>query len=216
MQVKRRKVGNLLGLAVLSAVVQRPMHPYEMASVLRSHGKEDDMGLKWGSLYTVVRNLTKHGFLEVADSTREGARPERTVYRITEAGRAEMIDWVRELISVPQPELPKFKAGLSVLAVLSPDEAVTLLRERLDAVQRANAERRAALARYGEHVPRLFLVEDEYELALREAEAAWIGALLDELTTGAFPGVDGWREWHRTGTLPPDAAGPAEGGNTSR
>nr|BFE87669.1 hypothetical protein GCM10020093_102700 [Planobispora longispora] len=117
---KRRKVGNLLAPALLATVIQRPTHPYEMASLLRARGKEDDMEIKWGSLYTVVGNLVKHGFLEVADTTRRGARPERTVYRITDAGRAELVDWARELVSIPQPEHPKFKAGLSVLATLSP------------------------------------------------------------------------------------------------
>jgi len=116
---RQRKVGNLLALAVLATVLQRPMHPYEIASLLRARGKEDDMEIKWGSLYTVVRNLTKHGFLEVVDSRREGARPERTIYRITDAGHAELVDWVRELVSTPQPEYPRFKAGLSVLAALA-------------------------------------------------------------------------------------------------
>ena len=123
---KQRKIGNLLALAVLATVIERPMHPYEIASLLRSRGKEDDMDIKWGSLYTVVRNMVKHGFIEVVDTTRAGARPERTVYRITDAGRAELVDWTRELISTPQPEHPKFKAGLSVLAVLGPDDAAAL------------------------------------------------------------------------------------------
>ena len=87
---KRRKVGNLLGLAVLSTVSAKPMHPYEMAAVMRARGKDRDMDIKWGSLYTVVGNLEKHGFLAVEGSGREGARPERTVYRITDAGAAEL------------------------------------------------------------------------------------------------------------------------------
>ncbi len=183
---KQRKVSNLLALAVLSTVVERPMHPYEIASLLRSRGKEDDMDIKWGSLYTVVRNLVKHGFIEVVDTERAGARPERTVYRITEAGRAELVDWVRELVSTPQPEHPKFKAGLSVLAILGPDEAAELLRQRLTTLEQAIAATRALLAEHTE-VPRLFLVEDEYELAVRGAEAAWVRALVIELETGAFP-----------------------------
>ncbi|HEY2060929.1 MAG TPA: PadR family transcriptional regulator, partial [Amycolatopsis sp.] len=67
---KRRKVGNMLGLAVLSALLERPMHPYEMATVLRERGKDDDMKIKWGSLYTVVANLGKHGFVEAVESVR--------------------------------------------------------------------------------------------------------------------------------------------------
>ena len=60
----KRKVDNLMALAVLATVVQRPMHRYEIASLIRSRGKDQDMGVKWGSLYTVVQNLAKHGFLD--------------------------------------------------------------------------------------------------------------------------------------------------------
>jgi DNA-binding PadR family transcriptional regulator len=208
---KRRKVGNLLALTVLATVTQRPMHPYEIASLLRARGKEDDMEIKWGSLYTVVRNLTKHGFLEVVESRREGARPERTIYRITDAGRGELVDWTRELVAMPQPEHPRFKAGLSVLAALPPDEAARALRERLDELQRAIADQRTSLAEHAE-VPRLFLVEVEYELAVREAEAAWVRGLLDELDSGTFPDLAGWRHWHATGEIPPEIAELAERG----
>lgn len=190
---KQRKVGNLLALAVLATVIERPMHPYEIASLLRSRGKEDDMDIKWGSLYTVVRNMVKHGFIEVVDTTREGARPERTVYRITDAGRAELVDWARELVSTPQLEHPKFKAGLSVLAVLGPDDAVALLQQRLAALEKGTAAARALLAEHGASVPRLFLIEDEYELAMRNAEATWIRALIDEFESGSFPGLSEWR-----------------------
>ena len=85
---KRRKVGNLMALAILSAVAHRPMHPYEMAAALRGWGKDRDMEIKWGSLYTVVQNMAKHGLLEEVESSRQGRRPERTVYQITGAGHA--------------------------------------------------------------------------------------------------------------------------------
>jgi DNA-binding PadR family transcriptional regulator len=209
----RRKVANLLALAVLGTVVQRPMHPYEIASLLRARGKDDDMEIKWGSLYTVVRNLAKHGFVEVVGSQREGARPERTVYGITDAGRAELRDWTRELVATPQPEHPRFKAGLSMLSVLPPEEATIALRERLVELERMVAAQRALLATHAD-VPRLFLVENEYELAVREAEVAWVRGLLDELTTETFPDLAGWRQWHATGELPPEAVELAERGST--
>ena len=190
---KRRKVGNLLGLAVLATVVERPMHPYEIASTLRERGKEDDMDIKIGSLYTVVRNLEKSGFIEVADTTRSGARPERTVYRITGAGRAELVDWARELVTEPQPEHPRFKAGLSVLSTLSPQEVPGLLRARLAALEEGSAARRRALGEYAAQVPRLFLLEAEFELAMRDAEAAWVSSLVGELESGAFPDMAVWQ-----------------------
>ena len=96
------------------------MHRYEMASVMRARGKDRDMDIKWGSLYTVVQNLEKNGFLETIGVTRQGARPERTVYQITDAGRRELVEWTRELIADPQPEHTRFVAGLSVLIALAP------------------------------------------------------------------------------------------------
>lgn len=191
--MKRRKVGNLLALAILSTLNERPMHPYEMASVLKSRGKDRDMGIKWGSFYTVVGNLRKHGLIEAAESGRDGARPERTVYRITDVGRDEMLDWLRELLGELAPEEPKFVAGLSVMGWLGPDEVVALFRTRLAALEEDIASTRAELARLLEEIPRLVLLETEYHLAIRVAEAEWIRSILGELTSGSMPGLAQWR-----------------------
>ncbi|MEV4545395.1 PadR family transcriptional regulator [Micromonospora echinaurantiaca] len=207
---KRRKVGNLLALAVLSALVQRPMHPYEIATALRAWGKDQDMEIKWGSFYTVIRNLDRHGLIAEVESVRAGRRPERTVYRITDAGRAELVDWARELVSTPEPEQSRFRAGLSVLAALHPDEATALLRRRLELLDELIRANRAALAEHLRQVPRLFLVESEYDLAVQEAEAAWVRDLLAAFASGDFPGLDQWRAFHETGELPAELTDVAE------
>jgi hypothetical protein len=51
-------------------------------------------------------------------------------------------------------------------------------------------------------LPRLFLIESEYQLALRRAEAEWVRGLLTELTDGTFPGLEAWRRYHETGEFP--------------
>lgn len=209
---KRRKVGNPMALAVLSTVAFSQMHPYEMASTLRGWGKDRDLPIKWGSLYTVVRNLAKHGFLEEVESTREGRRPERTVYRITEAGRAELLDWTRELLSNAEPEFRQFRAGLSMMSVLGPDEVAALLRRRLASVEASIAGCRATLEEHSPRVPRLFLIEEEYDLAVLTAEATWMRALIGELTEGTFPGVEQWRRIHETGEIPEELRRLAEHG----
>jgi DNA-binding PadR family transcriptional regulator len=194
--VTERPVSNLLGLAVLGVLAQRPMHRYEIATTIREQGKADDMAVKWGSLYTVVKNLERHGLVEATGTDRDGARPERTTYRITGAGRAEMADWTRELLASPEPEHPRFAAGLSMLGALAPDEATMLLHARLDRLEATIAARSAELARWSSQVARLFLVEDEYGLALLRAEAAWLRPLLAELEASTFAGLDGWRAYH--------------------
>ncbi|MEV0597322.1 hypothetical protein [Nonomuraea cavernae] len=102
--------------------------------------------------------------------------------------------------------------GLSVMAGLPPDEVIALLRERLESLERRLAGQREALERERAEVPRLFLVESEYALAAGEAETAWTRSLFDELVTGAFPGLEQWRDFHETGHVPPDVAAIAERG----
>ena len=212
---KKRKVDNLMALAVLATVVERPMHRYEMASLMRARGKDQDMDIKWGSLYTVVQNLAKHGLLETIGNTRQGARPERTIYRITAGGRQELLDWTRELIGSPAPENPRFAAGLSVWMLLSPAEVRALLRSRLEKLEASLKARRAVLAEAGAEIPRLFLVEGEYALAMTKAEVSWVRALLDELSSGKYPDLAAWQTWHATGQVPARWAELAQRGSTS-
>lgn len=202
--MKRRKVGNMLALAVLSALLERPMHPYEMASVLKGRGKDADMKIKWGTLYSVVANLGKHGFIEVVESVQEGGRPERTVYRLTPSGRAEFEDWVRELVGTVEHEPVPFQAGLSMMTVLGPDQAIELLRDRLAQLELRIDAQREGLEAWRRKVPRMFLVENEYDLAIAQAEAGWLRGLIEDFASGAIRGIDEWRHWHETGELPAD------------
>jgi DNA-binding PadR family transcriptional regulator len=210
---KRRKVGNLLALAILALLAQgQAMHPYEMATVLRQTGKEHDMRIKWGSFYTVVQNLEKHGLIEATGSDRDGRRPERTSYAITGAGRAELMDWMRELLAWPEHEQSRFVAALSVLGVMSPDEVTALLGQRLRALQESIAADRGELDEIGKTVPWLFLIESEYELAMRRAEAEWVRGLLAQFADGTLSGIAQWREYHETGRLPAELAELLAGG----
>ena len=201
---KRRKVSNLLALTLLNLLMQRPMYPYEMAATLRHRGKDQAIKINWGSLYTIVQNLEKYGFIEAVEVAREGRQPERTTYQITEAGRAELMEWLRELLGVPEREYTRFEAALGESAILPPDDLAGLLRQRLDTLDAANAQQQAELETVETQIPRLFMIESEYYLAMRRAEADWVRALLKEFTDGTFPGLDDWRQFHQTGRLPDD------------
>jgi DNA-binding PadR family transcriptional regulator len=199
---KRRKVGNLLALALLSLLAQEPMYPYEMAQTLRARGKDRSIKINWGSLYTVVQNLERNGFVEATSTEREGRQPERTTYRITEAGKAELADWLRELIGVPEWTPTPFEAALSEAAGLGPDRLLSLLAERLATLDAENAADSADLATWVKRLPRLILIETEYRLAMRLAEAGWVRGILAEMASGALGDLDLWRQILKTGEIP--------------
>jgi DNA-binding PadR family transcriptional regulator len=201
---KRRKVGNLLALSLLSLLAQKPMYPYEMAQTLRARGKEQNFKINWGSLYTVVRNLEKYGFIEAAATEREGRQPERTTYQITDPGLAELRDWLSELLSVPEDEGGGFVTALSEAGILPPDEVIGLLTRRLATLDKANASHQADLRLWAERLPRVFLIETEYQLAMRVAQAEWLRGLLKELIAGTISGMDAYRRIHETGEVPPE------------
>jgi len=198
-----RATSNPLALAVLACLHERPMHPYEMASTMRERGKEHSIKLNYGSLYTVVDNLARHGLIEAVEARREGRRPERTVYQLTDSGRVKLDAWMSDLLARPVKEYPQFEAALSLLPVLHPDHVLALLRERIRALEKGITMERLMLDTASKAgLPRLLLIEGEYHLTMQQTELAWVQELADEIEVGTFEGLNGWRQISETGEQP--------------
>jgi DNA-binding PadR family transcriptional regulator len=187
---------NPLALAVLALLFERPMHPYEMGVILKQRHKEESIKFRYGSLYTVIELLQRRGFIVARETARDGRRPERTVYEITATGRDELRAWMADLIGEPIKEYPQFEAALCLLPVLPPDEALALLRRRLELIEQNSA----ALSRQIETIadqklPALFLIETEYRLALIKAEQHFVAELIRRIENGWGP-LELWRGIH--------------------
>jgi DNA-binding PadR family transcriptional regulator len=202
--VTSRSRSNPLALAVLTCLYEKPMHPYEISQTLRARAKHDSIRLNFGSLYGVVASLERRRLIRAVETVREGKRPERTVYDITETGRTEMHEWLSELLSVPVKEYLQYEAGLSLLGAIPPDEAVPLLRMRCDSIEieldRADALHEA-MAKRG--LARLFSLESEYMAALLRAELEFTRGLVADIEAGDLSGLDEWRQWHASGLSGP-------------
>ena len=193
----RRPVSNPLALAVLACLWEKPMYPYEITTTLRRRGKDDSIRLNFGSLYSVIKSLEKHGLIAEQRAEREGNRPERTVYEITDDGRTEAHEWLREIVAVPEREYPALEAGLSLVALLEPAEAADLLRARTATLQTTIATRRAVLERTRRAgLPEVFAVEADYHLALLQAEHDWVEHLVTRLDAGTVGGQHMWTRMH--------------------
>ena len=182
-----RKRSNLLALAVLSLLTERPMHPYEMAAVMRQRGLSSSVKLNFGALYSTIEALRQLALVVPVETQREGRHPERTIYTATEAGRAELFDWLAVLIRTPATEYTQFTAGLAFIAHLSPLEAMALLEDRLHALSEQIDEQRADLETCRQQgVDQLFLLEDAYRLAQLESECIWVEKLTREIKDGTL------------------------------
>lgn len=203
----------MLALAVLALAFERPMHPYEMASTLKHRHKHDSIKLRYGTLYTVIDGLVASGLIAPKETVRDGRRPERTVYQLTNDGHETLQAWMRELVAEPAKEFPQFEAALSLLPVLPPDDAVELLRLRVSRLRQDVAGAKTQLAflsaqsladlagpdqplpppLLGQKFPAIFLVETEYRLAALKAELAFVEDLVRRITEEDWGPLPVWR-----------------------
>jgi DNA-binding PadR family transcriptional regulator len=186
MKAKRELPRTPLALAVMNLLMERPMHPYEMKSKMKERGHDQVIRLKGGSIYDTVVRLEEGGFIKSQETSREGRRPERTVYAITEAGRDEIKGWLRELLSEPVHEYPQFAAALAFIAGLTKEEVVQFLKLRMVGLEAriAAVDTQLKTLTTEMRLPRLFMVENEYGLAIDRAELEWVRRTVQEIQDG--------------------------------
>ena len=178
MSAPRRSV---LAMAVLSMLTEEPMHAYRMQQLIKERHKGDVVNVtQRNSIYQTIDRLRRTGHIEVRETSRDERRPERTVYQITEQGAATLRRWLRTMLSTRAREFPEFPAALAFMPLLDCDDVRQQLRQRVDALEGRLAE----LDQAPPELPRLFLLEDEYQRAVAQAELAWVRGLIDDLGSG--------------------------------
>src|SRR5438094_9770133 len=119
-----------VGLAVMHLLREHPMHPYEMKAKRKERGHDQVVRIAGGSIYDTVERLEEGGFITAQETSREGRRPEKTTYAITDHGREEILGWLREMLAQPVNDYPQFAAALAFFAALDKDEVTRLLKAR--------------------------------------------------------------------------------------
>jgi DNA-binding PadR family transcriptional regulator len=179
----QRSDRDLPALTVLALLLTGPRHTYEMHRLMIDTHKDFLTGLP-RSMYHAVERLLRDELIRVVGTDRAGARPERTIYALTDAGRAELAVRVRRLLEHPEPDTTLFVAALSFVGCLPVPQARAALDARRDELARRAEEAGAALAVAAQEVPRLLLVELEFEIARLSAERDWVAALVADFDAG--------------------------------
>lgn len=195
MRAKPHRTLTPLALAVLRLLNGRPMHPYEMHQVVREHGTDRFIKVSAGSLYHTVERLARNGLIEQVQTGRDGRRPERTVYAITEAGQDEFVTNLRDLVRVPAEEFPLFASALEMLGALDPITAHRMLELRSVALESHLAGYEQAVGTLTKQgLPRVNLIEAEYALHMCRAELTWVQQILSDMDHGELT----WQVDHAT------------------
>lgn len=190
MKVTERRSG--LGLVVLVALLEAPMHAYRIHALIKARGKDRVVNVRGrASIYQAIDRLQRLGLIAVRESGRVDNRPERRVYEITEQGRETARRWLKEMLTDTGNDFPEFLVGVSFLTVLTPEEVRHELAARAERLRAEAEELDAAFMRYGE-LPRVFMLEEELRRTIVRAELDWLDSVLEDLRTEAISWNDRW------------------------
>jgi DNA-binding PadR family transcriptional regulator len=180
-----------LGMAILSLLWRQPMHPYEMRHRIRVQEIDRVMKVTHGTLYSTVGRLAASGLIQPVETSREGRRPERTVYEITDLGRDQLLDALRQGLMRAAPDYPGLATSLTFANLLDPEEVAELLERRAIEAEGQLSMRNAAMdaalkqSRFQRlNMGRVHLIETEYLIALQRAELDWLRAVVADIRDG--------------------------------
>ena len=185
-----------MALVVLALLYEAPMHPYRMQQLIKERGKDGVVNVRQrASVYQTIDRLQRLGLIASREKVREEKWPERTVYELTDEGRRTFRNWMDEALSARAREFPEFPVAVSLLGLLTPEEALRQLETRMAALEDEAARIDSQFGRAAaEGLPRLFSLETEYQRATLEAELEWVRVVVDDLRTGRLT----WsKEWLR-------------------
>ena len=190
-----------LALTVLGMLHTQPLHPYGIQRLIKQWGKDQVVNVgQRTSLYRTIERLEETGLVAVLATGRDQQYPERTVYEITDAGRAATRQWLEEMLAAPKREYPEFPVALSHLMMLTPAEAADQLERREQALAALHAGLEAGLAAAA-GLPRVLMLESEYVAATSAAQLAWLRSVIADLRAGQLA----WSEEELFATASGDA-----------
>ncbi|MDN4596973.1 PadR family transcriptional regulator [Leifsonia virtsii] len=180
-----------LAVAALALLAERPSHPYEMYQTLMQRSEDRLVKVRPGSLYHTVDRLEAHGLVRATGTEREGNRPERTTYEITDEGTRSLGERITEIIGTPVNEYPEFPLGLGESHNLPLETVVALLRKRVSLIRADTAVLDDAVEHLTQRgVPAKYWIDVRYQRALATADADVLESLIADLESG----VVSWSE----------------------
>lgn len=183
-----------LAMVVLSLLAEAPMHAYGMQQLIKTRRKDAVVNVaQRNSLYQAIERLLRDGYIQVRHTAREAGRPERTVYELTEAGRSVQAEWLQGMLSTPAREFPEFPAALAFITTLTAEDALRRLEMRTAALE-DRLERVRAENQVGQdmRLPRVFLIEGEYDEAMVQTELEFVRGLVKDFRAGSLSWSPEW------------------------
>lgn len=172
-----------VALAILCFLIEEPMHPYRMQQLIKEREKDEVINVRHrASIYQTIERLHRDKAIAIQGKKKNEGKPELVVYEITDLGHEAAYTWIREMISTPAQEFLEFPAAVSFLALLTPEDVALLFKQRVKELKNTLARLKDQFQKGATlRLPRLFLLESEYQQAVLEAEIGWIQSVIVDI-----------------------------------
>jgi DNA-binding PadR family transcriptional regulator len=202
----RDRSGDVTRIALLGALSRRPMHGYDVKTTLAAWSMDWWADIQSGSIYAGLKKLEQDGLIEIVETSRNGNRPERRVFQITELGKREFVRMLREAwLSITRFSRP-IDLAVSFYDVLGRGEIVELLEQRIvHLTGMAQLFDPAHIGTMASDAQEAVVIDlRDHELRLINAEIEWTKQLLERISSDVYPKTYGTR---RGGARAEDATG---------
>jgi DNA-binding PadR family transcriptional regulator len=168
---------------LLSVLERRSMHGYELRREL-ADGLGSAWALNYGQVYSTLERLVRDGMVVQSETVASGDAPDRKLYTITPAGRAELRNWF--LTPADGAETGRDELYAKILLSFTSDVPAA---EVFQAQRRGQLRRIALLTELKERLdPQLELAEIlQADLSIAKTDAAikWLGTAEAKLKKSA-------------------------------
>lgn len=185
-------VGGVAAVALLGVLAATgPRHGHDIRRIIAAWRLDWWADLQPGSVYSGLARLASRGLVREVRVERDGKRPQRRVFEITESGRAELQHLLHVcLIDVRRTARPA-DIALQMNGLVDQSDMRQWLHERVKALEASSAYWETATLRELEpgYEPALWeMVLDlfDHERRLVRAELDWSRHVLERLNAGAY------------------------------
>jgi DNA-binding PadR family transcriptional regulator len=163
---------------LLGLLASGPSHGYDLK---RRHDERFPQArpLAYGQVYTTLQRLVRDGLAEV-DGTESDGGPERTTYRATDGGAAELSRWAGE-VAPPAPFVTNEIFAKVVVSILSGGDPAAYLRAQRTAHMERMRELTAVKAAKGADLATV--LSADFALNHLDADLRWMTTTAARLTT---------------------------------
>jgi DNA-binding PadR family transcriptional regulator len=186
-------------LMVLGLLMENDRHPYDMRQTIKNRNWNYAFKLRDGSLYYAVDQLRESGLIEASEvvSVPGEHRPDKTIYRITEAGRAHFLELF--YAQMEQTAVPQHPMMMTMPFLRHGDQKriAEIAERQLEACKKRIANLEAKLEELGKFMPSSSRRMIDGMILYGRAEKAWLTDTLEEARSGRFAEARGpagkWR-----------------------